>query len=179
MRLRSAARIVVKELAYNRVLTHVPYNPLRIWWLRRLGADLGDHVHIFSACEVHNPLGLSIAGGCHIGRHGELDARGGLSIGRNAVIAGHCLLISADHDPQDPGFVGRTAPIRLGDRVWLGVRVTVLKGVTVGEGAVIAAGSVVTKDVAPWSIVAGVPAEVVGQRSPEQTYVIDYGPKWL
>ncbi len=52
-------------------------------------------------------------------------------------------------------------PVRVGDKSWLGFNAIVLKGVTVGEGSVVAAGSVVTKDVPPWSVVAGNPAKVI------------------
>lgn len=48
--------------------------------------------------------------------------------------------------------------VRFGADCWLGARVTVLPGVTIGDGSVVAAGAVVTNDVAPGSIVAGVPA---------------------
>jgi maltose O-acetyltransferase len=51
--------------------------------------------------------------------------------------------------------------------VWIGVRATVLPGVHIGRGAVVAAGAVVTRDVAPLSIVAGVPARVIGRRDPD------------
>lgn len=53
------------------------------------------------------------------------------------------------------------APIKIEDKVWLGMNVTVLKGVTIGEGSVVAAGSIVTKDVPPWSLVAGNPARII------------------
>jgi tetrahydrodipicolinate N-acetyltransferase len=55
------------------------------------------------------------------------------------------------------------APVRIGDRVWVGTRAIVLKGVTIGDGAVVAAGAVVTADVPPGAVVAGVPARVVGR----------------
>ncbi|MCQ2515275.1 MAG: hypothetical protein MJ094_00245 [Saccharofermentans sp.] len=51
--------------------------------------------------------------------------------------------------------------ISIGNHVWIGSRVTVLKGVSIGDGAIIAAGSVVTKDVPAHSMVAGCPARVV------------------
>jgi acetyltransferase-like isoleucine patch superfamily enzyme len=55
-----------------------------------------------------------------------------------------------------------SAPVRIGDRVWIGTRAVVLKGVTVGDGAVVAAGAVVTEDVAPKAIVGGIPARQIG-----------------
>ncbi len=56
-----------------------------------------------------------------------------------------------------------SAPVRIGDRVWVGTGAIVLKGVTIGAGAVVAAGAVVTSDVEPGAIVAGVPAVKVGE----------------
>lgn len=60
-------------------------------------------------------------------------------------------------------------PVTIGNDVWFGTRTTLLSGVSVGHGAVIAAGAVVTKDVPPYSVVAGVPAEVVRMRFPDDT----------
>ena len=52
---------------------------------------------------------------------------------------------------------------------WIGANATILKGVTIGEGAVVAASAVVTKDVAPYTIVGGVPAKYIGDRfTPEE-----------
>jgi acetyltransferase-like isoleucine patch superfamily enzyme len=52
-------------------------------------------------------------------------------------------------------------PVIIRDKAWIGLNAVVLKGVTIGEGAVVAAASVVTKDVEPWTIVAGNPARVM------------------
>jgi acetyltransferase-like isoleucine patch superfamily enzyme len=52
-------------------------------------------------------------------------------------------------------------PIKICDRVWIGFNVIILKGVTIGEGAVVGAGAVVTRDVLPYTVVAGNPARIV------------------
>jgi acetyltransferase-like isoleucine patch superfamily enzyme len=55
------------------------------------------------------------------------------------------------------------APVRIGDKVWIGFGASILPGVTIGEGAIVGAASVVTRDVEPWTVVAGNPARVIRQ----------------
>ena len=59
-----------------------------------------------------------------------------------------------------------SSPVHIGDKVWIGARAIVLSGVSIGEGAVVGCGSVVTKDVAPWTVVAGNPARLVRTQDP-------------
>ena len=65
------------------------------------------------------------------------------------------------HAVGDLDAPGKSAPITIEDDVWLATRAVVLKGVTVGRGAVVATGAVVTKDVPPYTLVAGVPARPI------------------
>ncbi len=58
------------------------------------------------------------------------------------------------------------APVLVGNKVWVGFGVSILPGVTVGEGAVVGAASVVTRDVEPWTVVAGNPAKVIRELEP-------------
>lgn len=60
-----------------------------------------------------------------------------------------------------------SAPVVIGDRAWIGFKATILKGVTIGEGAIVAAGSVVTRDVAPYTVVAGNPARQIRELKEE------------
>ena len=60
----------------------------------------------------------------------------------------------------------RAARVRIGNDVWIGHGVTVLAGVTIGDGAVLAAGAVVARDIAPYTIVGGVPARMIKERFP-------------
>lgn len=84
-------------------------------------------------------------------------------IGKGANIARGAVIRDFDgHYIEDLNY--RTAkPIHIGDHVWIGYDAMILKGVTIGEGAIIAARAVVTKDVPPYSIVAGNPAKVIRQ----------------
>jgi maltose O-acetyltransferase len=87
--------------------------------------------------------------------------------------------MTAKHLVQDPDFTAAFEPAVVGDRVWIALGATILGGVTIGEGAVVAANATVTADVAPFAIVAGTPARVIGRRTSELRYHLDYRPDWL
>lgn len=55
----------------------------------------------------------------------------------------------------------KIAQVQIDNKVWIGFNAIILKGVAIGEGAIVAAGAVVTKDVPPYSVVAGNPARVI------------------
>jgi acetyltransferase-like isoleucine patch superfamily enzyme len=88
-----------------------------------------------------------------------------VSIGRFCTLSWDVQVLDGDFHTITVDGLPRpsTAPVRIGDRVWIGTRAVVLKGVTVGDGAVVAAGAVVTRDVPARCVVAGVPARVVGR----------------
>ena len=166
------------ELLFNRVITHIPYNPLRIRYLRLMGAVIGERVFLYGGTEVLSPSNLVIGQNCHIGRFCQIDARGGINIGHNVCIASHTLVVTADHNIHSPNFEGRLGAVEIGDYVWLCSRVIVVKGIKIGTGAVVAAGSVVTKDVLSHTVVSGVPAVRIGSRSSDLTYDLSNGPLW-
>jgi len=87
-----------------------------------------------------------------------------IEIGKNATIAHDVVIIDSDFhtiEYEDGSRSAKTAPVIIGDNVWIGREAIILKGVTVGDGAVIAAHSVVTKDVPARSVVGGNPAKVI------------------
>jgi phosphonate metabolism protein (transferase hexapeptide repeat family) len=61
----------------------------------------------------------------------------------------------------------RSRPVHIGHDTWIGHAAVIMKGVTIGNGAIIAANSVVTKDVAPYAVVGGIPAQLLKWRHPE------------
>ncbi|MFT3682727.1 MAG: acyltransferase [Ferruginibacter sp.] len=83
-----------------------------------------------------------------------------ISIGRNVKCGANTLITDGDWHQNDPR-AGQPADIIIGDNVWLGVNVIVLKGVIIGENTVIGAGSVVVKDIPANCIAAGNPCRVI------------------
>lgn len=94
----------------------------------------------------------------------------GVRIGNNVMIGPHCCIAAGSHDHRQVErpmrFAGDLAkgPIIVEDNVWIGANVTLTDGVRIGRDAVVGANSVVTKNVAPYDVVGGVPARVLGNR---------------
>lgn len=90
-----------------------------------------------------------------------------VTIGKNVLIAGRVYISDHDHTYDDPKLSAckceelKTAPVVIKDGVWLGEGSVILKGVTIGERSVVGANAVVTRDVEPYTIVAGVPAREI------------------
>lgn len=85
-------------------------------------------------------------------------------LGPHVTVSQYSYLCTASHDFTKRSMPLVTAPIYINAHAWVTADVFVGPGVTVGEGAVLGARSTVMRDVAPWTIVAGSPARVVGQR---------------
>ena len=84
-----------------------------------------------------------------------------VEIGKGATIGRDVVIRSYDgHKIEKQGYTV-SAPIKIGEHVWIGQGATILKGVTIGDGAIIASGAIVTKDVPAHCIVAGVPAKII------------------
>ncbi|MBA7584861.1 Maltose O-acetyltransferase [subsurface metagenome] len=103
------------------------------------------------------------------GKNVVFIAAGGIKIGHRSMIGHGSQIITAGHN-----IPPKRAPMRftgaylkevvIENDVWLGAGVIVLPGVTIGEGAIVGAGAVVTKDIPPFAVVAGVPAEIIRMR---------------
>jgi maltose O-acetyltransferase len=171
---------MVRVLNYltNRVVAHVPSHTLRRWWYRRVVG-----VRIGSGSSIHLGLYLWFFGPGHLRRTGAaignnsivnrnccLDGRGPLHIGNNVSISPDVTILTTQHRYDDPAFGLVSAPVALEDHAWIGMRAMIMPGVRVGRGAVVAAAAVVTRDVEPLTIVAGVPARVVGRRRCDPSY---------
>ena len=140
----------------------------------RLEIHLGENVGIegdalFAGGKISpNPV-FSIGDDTYLGYQVRILVADEVSIGRHVLIANRVFFAGHDSHPLDPIQRARNepptenggGPIRVEDYVWIGNNCTILKNVTIGKAAIVAIGSVVTKNVEPFTIVAGNPARVV------------------
>ncbi len=111
------------------------------------------------------PAEIRVGAYSSIGDNTQIHCCEKVTIGDHVLISWGVNIVENNyHNTADNAI--RTAPITIGDRVWIGCNVIVLSGVTIGDGSIIAAGSVVTKDVPPRSLVAGNPAKVIRETEP-------------
>jgi len=141
----------------------------------------GDHVSVYAGCS----FAIQKDGRCVVGDFTLLN--GAIVMAEELVeIGSHCLIswgvgiADSDFHPLEPAqrlidsqalapfFKDRpprpklkTAPVKIGDNVWIGMNAVILKGVTIGDNSIVAAGAVVTKSIPANTIVAGNPAAVV------------------
>lgn len=164
---------------YNHFVGRIPSRSIRKTYLSIWLARIGELSGIQINCRFLNGRKIRIGNRCVINFGSLLDGRKfTISIGDDVSIGPEASILTLGHDPQSPEFADRGGDVVIGDRAWIAYRVIVLPGVTIGEGAVVAAGAVVTKDVDPYTIVAGNPARVIGKRSRDLTYQLNYRP-WL
>ncbi len=140
---------------------------LRTRLMQWAGFAIG-HGTVFSQTpEIQGTYGdfynkLVVGEKCYINAGAYFDLGDHITLGKNIAVGHEVLFITTSHDPNFPGRRGGTstsAPIYVGDGAWIASRATILPGVTIGEGAIVAAGAVVAKDVAPHTLVGGVPAK--------------------
>lgn len=181
---------VIAKLKFKMLGCHVGKNfkidgKLYLWMQRKGCVRIGDNVKINSRFGS-NLVGLTnpavfqcldegtIAIGNNVGMSSVvLSSRSNIIIGDNVKIGGNVRVF--DHNYHSLNFINRrdplqdqtdcrTAPVEIGDDVFVGTNAIILKGVTVGDRAIIGAGSVVSCDVPPDEIWAGNPAQCINER---------------
>lgn len=125
---------------------------------------------VLSGVVIYHPQHLHLGRNVAITRYTQINAAGEVSVGDGTLIGPGCAIWSANHRYEDPEvpirFQGyEYKPVVIGSDCWLATGVVVLPGVSLGDGSVVAAGAVVTTSFAPGSIIAGVPAKLIGNRS--------------
>ena len=156
--------IDLELLILNFVSCTVPFHSIRKLFYRAAGLKIGKNSFIHMGARFYLPRGVSIGDGTVIGDHCFMDGRALLKIGNNVDIASDVMIYNSEHDINSEGFDPIEEPVEIEDYVFVGPRVIILPGVKIGKGAVAGAGAVVTKNVAPFKVVGGVPAKEIGER---------------
>lgn len=116
---------------------------------------------------------LVVGEGTIFGHHCTIGARDSISIGRDCLIAEMVSIRDHDHRFERLDLPTReqgdhVAAVTIGDNVWIGAKVTVVKGVRIGHNAVVGANAVVTRDIPANAVAAGIPARVIRTRTNPQ-----------
>jgi len=122
-----------------------------------------DHTFfIHSGCDVmvFKNAKLNLGSG-YINRYAKIRCYSAITIGNDAAISENVSIWDSDAHTIEGKEHFATQPVVIGNHVWIGANVTILKGVTIGNDAIIASGSVVTKDIPAKCLAAGIPAKVI------------------
>ncbi len=159
----------------NELISLFPSRSIRHWFYTKvMKFEIDSECSIFMHCRFDCAEGLTIGKHSTVNSNCRLDTRGGITIGANVSISSETIILTGDHDMNTIDFMGRNRPVIIKDYVWIGTRATILPGVTIGKGAIIGACTLVSKDIAPYSVVVGVPGKVVKMRPETNTKYDSY-----
>lgn len=145
----------------------------RIYCHKRGRISIGDNSYIGPNAFIHTGKRdghVTIGSNCTVQAFSMVHGHGGCDIGDDVRIAGHVVIIPANHRFDNPDLAIREQGltkqgIRIGSDVWIGAGCLVLDGVEVGGGTVLGAGAVVNKSIPSGVVAVGAPARVVADRS--------------
>lgn len=142
----------------------------------RIEIGNNNRLAAFSILKSHGGY-ISIGDSNFIGERVQVQGKGGVRIGSHCMIAPNSFISSSNHIMSDPNSIeylkrelGSETIIE--DYVWIGANTVILAGVKVGSHSIVAAGSVVTHEIAPYKMVAGIPARVI------KTYDFEFN-RWV
>ena len=134
--------------------------------LKLFGAKLGSGVHIYPGVKIWAPWNLEIGDHTGIADGVTIYNMDKISIGSFSVISQGVHLCGGSHDYNSSNFQLFAKPIILGEHVWVCAEAFVSLGVSIPDGVVVGARSLVTKSIQePWTVHAGHPAKLIGQRT--------------
>jgi putative colanic acid biosynthesis acetyltransferase WcaF len=137
---------------------------LRVILLKCFGAHIPFRNQMAASSWIEIPWNLQMGEYSSLGPRVSLYNLGPMTIGNNTVISQDSYLCGGTHDYTRATMPLIKSTIIIGDNVWICAGAFIGPGVSIGDGAVIGARAVVTKDVAPWTVVAGNPARVINRR---------------
>jgi putative colanic acid biosynthesis acetyltransferase WcaF len=132
--------------------------------LRFFGANIEEGVHLYPSAKIWAPWNLTMRKHSCLSHHVDCYSVDKIELGVYVTVSQYSYLCTASHDYTKRGMPLVTAPIFIHDYAWVTADVFVGPGVSIGEGAVVGARSTITRDVKPWTVVAGSPPRELGIR---------------
>jgi putative colanic acid biosynthesis acetyltransferase WcaF len=145
------------------------FNRWRLFLLWVFGAKINGHPFVYSSARVFAPFLLTLEHHACLGPFSEVYNLGPVRVEAYATVSQQAYLCNGTHDLEDPNLPLLIGNMTIKQEVFIGARAFIMPGVSVGEGAVVGACAVVTKDVEPWTMVAGNPARVIKKRVIRET----------
>lgn len=148
---------------------HKLFNVIKSNYMRIQGAKIGKGITYYPGIKINPCMNIQLGNQVDLAWGVIITTGGGVEIGERTLIGYRTMISSANHiippKPEKIFYSGHLPEkVIIENDVWIGGNCVITAGVTIGEGAVVAAGSVVTKDVAPFTIVGGVPAKYIKER---------------
>ncbi len=137
---------------------------LKVWFLRRFGAQVGKGVVIKPRINIKYPWNIAIGDHVWLGESVWLDSLGRIEIGAHACLSQACMVETGNHDWRKPSFDLFIRPVIIEQGAWAAARSLLLPGAILASHAVLGAGAVLGGATEPYGIYAGVPAVRVGTR---------------
>jgi len=142
----------------------MPVNSIKIWLLKIFGAKIGKGVVLKPGINIKYPWNLEIGNYVWVGEKVWIDNLVSVKIGNNVTLSQGAMLLTGSHDYKAVNFELLVNPIVLEEGVWIGAQAVVCPGVTCRSHSILAVGSVATKDLEPYYIYQGNPADKKRQR---------------
>ena len=142
----------------------LPFSFIKVFILKLFGAKIGKSVVIKPSVNIKYPWKLSLGNHVWIGENVWIDNLDNVIIGNNVCISQGAFLLCGNHNYKTESFDLITKPIVIEDGVWIGAKSTVLPGVIAKSHSILSAASVTSKDLEPYTIYKGNPAEKVSNR---------------
>ena len=153
---------VSRQLQFELNYTYHTVDEIRQLFGKIIGREVDDKFALFPPFYTDFGRNIHIGKSVFINSCCQFQDQGGIFIGDGCLIGHSVVMATLNHDFNPAKRQNlHHAPIRLGQRVWVGAHATITAGVTIGDNAVVAAGAVVTKDVPANVVVGGVPAKII------------------
>ncbi|HSJ66615.1 MAG TPA: hypothetical protein VK921_03020 [Anditalea sp.] len=140
------------------------FNPYRIFILRMFGAQVSYKSVIHASVKIWAPWNLEMHPYATLAPDVDCYNPGKITVMSNSTVSQKAYLCAASHDISLSHHPLITSPITIEDQAWVAADAFIGPGVTIGQGSVVGARTVVFKNVAPWTVVRGNPAEFVKER---------------